>query len=147
MEDFAKWKHSRFKADANKVALELEALGEEVTPEAIVIRAQDDSSELHKCFTWDDTEAAQKWRIQEARHIMCELVYVPKKDDSDAAPIRLYYKTDNLTPYKSTRLILRNDNEYESLMKRAISELNAFKTKYNSLVELNDIVSEVFGLN
>lgn len=48
-----------YKADAQKVAEEILSIGESATPAQIVDRAKDESAELHKCFEWDDTAAAQ----------------------------------------------------------------------------------------
>lgn len=59
---------------APKVYDEIAAIGDSATPEQIVEAARDESSELHKCFTWNDTEAADKWRKQEARQIRHFLV-------------------------------------------------------------------------
>jgi hypothetical protein len=41
-----------------------------LTPEQVVNAAADESSALHSCFTWDDSEAAAKWRLDEAREII-----------------------------------------------------------------------------
>lgn len=41
-----------------------------LTPEQVVNAASDESSALHACFTWDDSEAAAKWRLDEAREII-----------------------------------------------------------------------------
>lgn len=45
---------------------------ESATPQQILEKARDESTELHKCFTWDDSIAAEKYRIQEARQIVCQ---------------------------------------------------------------------------
>ncbi len=41
-----------------------------LTPEQVVDAARSSKSALHKCFTWDDSEAAHKWRIDEARELI-----------------------------------------------------------------------------
>jgi len=60
------------KVTADAVA-ELNALAGrsgKLTPEQVIEAAEDESSPLHGCFTWDDTEAAAKWRIEEARELI-----------------------------------------------------------------------------
>lgn len=72
---FAAWKSgSRYSADAQKVAEEIYSIGESATTAQILDKARDDKSELHKCFEWDDTKAAKSWRMQQARHLVCNLV-------------------------------------------------------------------------
>lgn len=63
-----------FKADAQKVADEISSIGLSVKPEEIVDKARDESTELHKCFEWDDTKAAERYRLHQARQIVCHLV-------------------------------------------------------------------------
>jgi hypothetical protein len=41
-----------------------------LTPEQIVDAAQNTSSALHGCFCWDDSEAAHKYRIEQARELL-----------------------------------------------------------------------------
>ena len=48
----------------------LENRAGKLTPEQVVNAAADKSSALHSCFTWDDSAAAAKWRLDEAREII-----------------------------------------------------------------------------
>lgn len=41
-----------------------------LTPEQIVNEARAKDSPIHHFFTWDDSEAAEKWRIEEARELL-----------------------------------------------------------------------------
>jgi hypothetical protein len=47
----------------------LEVVGR-LTPDAIVADAQDEDSPLHECFEWDDSEAAHKFRLTQARGLL-----------------------------------------------------------------------------
>ena len=57
-----------FKANAQKCYEEISKLNR-ITPEDILNQAKDINSELHKCFEWDDTIAANKYRLQQARQV------------------------------------------------------------------------------
>jgi len=48
----------------------LESRAGKLTPEQVVNAAENESSALHSCFTWDDSEAAARWRLDEARTII-----------------------------------------------------------------------------
>ncbi len=39
-------------------------------PEDVVAHARDPKSPLHRYFTWDNREAAEQWRIEEARKLI-----------------------------------------------------------------------------
>jgi hypothetical protein len=91
----AKWKHGfegLHHADAQKVYNEISAIGEQSTPEQIVEKAKDERTELHRCFDWNDTTAAHKYRLQQARQIVCHLAIQNKPEQSDRPEVRALFK-------------------------------------------------------
>ena len=128
--------------DAQTVADEISEIGEAVTAEQIVDRAKDETSELHKCFTWDNDVAAEKYRIIEARDIVRHLVREELPDaKEDTPPLRVFYKTNNGEGSKHIeRTIIKKEDEYQALLARAMMELRAFKAKYSMLEELREIL-------
>jgi hypothetical protein len=128
--------------DAQMVADEIANIGEAVTAEQIVDKAKDKNTELHKCFTWDDESAAEKYRIIEARQIVRHLVREELPDvKNDTPPLRIFYKTNNGEGYKHIeRTIIKREDEYQALLARAMMELRAFKAKYSMLEELREIL-------
>ena len=132
-----------FKADAQKVADEISSIGLSVKPEEIVDKARDEHTELHKCFEWDDTKAAEKYRVHQARQIVCHLIVKEVNDEPQKQEVRFFYKTDNQEGYKSVSYIMRNEDEYQKLLDRALSELKAFEKKYSTLKELNGLFEAI----
>ena len=129
--------------DAQKVADEILGIGEEVTAEEVVNAARDESSELHKCFEWNDSAAAEKWRTQQARLLFSHLViYKETIETKEATPIRLMYNNGGVT-YKSSPMIFSKPDEYQKLLAKAYAELRNFKMKYAMLKELKDIFALV----
>lgn len=128
-----------FKADAQKVADEISSIGLSVKPEEIVDKARDESTELHKCFEWDDTKAAEKFRLHQARQIVCNLIVREVNDTQKEREIRVFYKTDNTDGYKPITYIMRDEDEYQKLLSRAVSELKSFQKKYSTLKELEGV--------
>ena len=64
------------------------------------------------------------------------------KNEQEKTNIRVFVSTgkrDNT--YTSTKLIVKKQDEYEALLERALAELRAFKVKYSSLSELDEILS------
>jgi len=64
--------------DAQEVGEELEKIKakENLTPVSVVERAKNKKSILHKLFEWDDSEAAEQFRLQQARSIVSHVVEV-----------------------------------------------------------------------
>jgi hypothetical protein len=44
--------------------------GGRITPDTVIVEAKKKSSPLHEFFTWDDSEAAKKQRLYEARELI-----------------------------------------------------------------------------
>lgn len=133
------------RADAQLVYEEIIAIGDSATPEQIVEAAKNPERELHKCFCWDDEEAARKYRIFQARQVVCHLVVKREQEqESETAThpteIRLLHKTDSGSGYKPITLITQNKSEYEKLLQNALEDLRRFKAKYASLAELEEII-------
>lgn len=83
-----KWKPGTFLvADAAKVGTELERLGQVVSAESVVEAARDDETELHKCFEWDDSEAARQHRLSQARYVLRRISVVHEVTRPDAEPV------------------------------------------------------------
>ena len=132
------WKFNNlYKADAEKVSKEIESISN-ATPSIILEFARNENSELHKCFEWDDTVAAEKYRLQQARNIVCNLVYQEEKKE-EPTKLRVFYNQSSTNTYQSTRVLVRNEDNYKELLMQAKSELRAFKNKYKMLTELEDI--------
>ena len=149
MQTIIKWQTTLFNAaDPAKCYEEITSIGEEVTPEQVVEKGKDPSSELYKCFTKDDTEAAYKWRLREAREIMRQLIVITRPDPDDTAeekpPVQFRLLMKNETHrgsgYKQTIVMMRDEDEYRKLLEQARAELRNFKNKYYMLSELREIL-------
>lgn len=124
-----------FKADAQKV---YEEIGDvQITPEEVLEKARNRKSELHKCFIWDDSIAAEKYRLGQARQIIQLLVVKPVKEEH--TPLRIYQITSERNTYQPTKLFMEQPDEYAILLERAKNELKAIETRYKMLAELEDV--------
>lgn len=141
----ANWKVAGiFKADASKVAQEISSIGKECTTKDIVNVARNVSSELHKCFEWNDSIAGEKYREIQAQQILRSLVISKQVEDKEPVTYRLFVNTGERDgKYKPVEFVVRKQDEYEKLLETAKRELIAFKAKYSMLVELAEIFREI----
>lgn len=135
-----KWRiEGIYKADAQKVADEIG--DNRISPQELLEKARDVNSELHKCFEWNDSIAAEKYRLQQARGVLVNLVY--KTEKKDAEPIRYLQVTTQKNVYQPTKMFLVQEDEYQALLKRAKSELESFKKRYHTLSELQEVFEAI----
>lgn len=135
-----KWRiEGIYKADAQKVADEIG--DNRISPQELLEKAMDVNSELHKCFEWNDSIAAEKYRLQQARGILINLVY--KEKESKVEPVRMFQITTQKNVYQPTVQFLVQEDEYQNLLKRAKSELESFKKRYHTLSELQEVFEAI----
>lgn len=133
------------KGNAEKCYRECETLSE-ITPENVLDKARDDSTELHKCFEWDNSIAGEKYRLIQARDVIRHFVVEYKKDEEEPQKIRTYQISTTTNQYKPTRVILQNPDEYSALLERAKDELRDIQRRYNTLAELEEVFAAIDAL-
>lgn len=132
-----------YKADAEKVYSEILSIGDSFSPEDIVEKARDGDTELHKCFTWDDTKAATKWREQEARVLFGNLVIKTTTSGGEKVDVRVIESVKARNTYMPTSIVVRSQTDYTDLLDRACKELKAFRIKYATVMELQELFCEI----
>ena len=140
MTDIATWRiKGIFNADAQKVA---EEIGDKkFNYKEIVEKARDENTELHKCFEWDNDIAAEKYRLEQAKNIVRMLVFTQK--DNKEQPLRVFQITQEKNVYQPTKMFIKNKDEYNSLLDRALRELDAFRKRYHTLSELEEVLEAI----
>lgn len=135
-----RWSTKIFNANAQTVHDELMEIADSneyqtLKPQEIVDWARDhENSELHKCFTWDDTQAAASWRRQQARtvinHLVVEVIPEGKKEPTIARTM-LVTETEEGIAYKPVQYMVTD--EYTRVLDRAWREAKAWANRYKSL--------------
>lgn len=73
---------------------ELQAIYDEhgaLTPAIVLAEATDEAHPLHKRFTWDDTEAASRWRLTQAAELIRSVkVVIERPTDSEPIVVRAF---------------------------------------------------------
>ena len=106
-------------------------------------RARDSESELHKCFEWDDTVAAEKYRLTQARLVIANLVVEVKRDKKEPTEFRVYQSNGREKGYAKSTVIARDIDRYAELLNRAKAELDSFRRRYANIVELESVIEEI----
>lgn len=83
--------------DPDAVAAELERIERErggIRPRDVVAAARPRASPLHPAFTWDDGQAAEQWRLFEARGLV-RAVRVVSESGEDQGPAFVHVSVDD----------------------------------------------------
>ena len=128
-----------------------------ITPELVLEDAKKKNSPLHSCFEWDDTEAANKYRLSQARDLIRSVIVVKQLDNKeivvrDFVSIRVdhnnaltnnFFQKNATSYYVKTADAMSNDVLRKYTVDMAFRELKAFIDKYKSLTELSDLFDNI----
>jgi len=115
--------------------------GGTITPEQIVDEAEKDDR-LHKYFTWDNTEAAEKWRIEEAKQLLrftVELIGTKKN------PVRVFVSlsTERGEGYRIVEQAITITSLREQMLQDALNDMESFRERYRRIRELSGVFREM----
>lgn len=125
---------------------ELETLFEQlgtVTPAQVLAFASDPTTALHSAFTWDDTEAATRYRVIEAQRLIRRtfvVLAVPGANEERRVHMAVSLPADRgATGYRLMSEVLNDPEQRDQLLRAAMRELAAFRKKYGALNELAEL--------
>lgn len=127
-----------------------------LAPSNVVEYAKNPETLLHKKFEWDDSKAAERYRLWQARQIISlELVVINKGaerpsdiflsiDSAKQKSVRAFVSlTDDRhgddTGYRSIHAIIEDDDLREKLLEDARKDMLIFRRKYYLLKELTAV--------
>ena len=114
-------------------------------PQMVVEYASNPKTALHSHFEWDDTEAATRYRIHQARQLIRVVVAYTTKEQT--APTRAWVSvsTDRHEDggYRRVAEVVKNVDLRLQLLEDAKKEMIGFKVKYKQLNELASVFAAI----
>ena len=113
-------------------------------PARVVEYARNPDTALHTRFEWDNGEAAEKYRLWQARQVIrLELTITPLSEESPKE-IRAFVSLQadrGSGGYRTILDVLSNDDLRDQLLEEARRDMRIFRKKYNTLNELASVFS------
>lgn len=118
-------------------------------PAAVVDAARDEKSPLHGAFEWDDTEAAQKYRLLQAQSLIRSFkVEIERNGQTHTVPVFIGVSTDRTgeksdNPYRLLEQVAERPDLMAVAVRDALDQLEAVRNRYAHLQELSDVWTAV----
>lgn len=132
---------SRFKGDANAVGAKLNEIrtkrGQLTAPD-VVDEARSSRSILHQYFQWDDKEAAEQYRLDQARHLVASIVIV-QADGGDVRPVRSFVSVD--TGYEPLEVVMSDAGMRQQALNAVHDAIRSLKDKLAAFEEFADVIA------
>lgn len=123
-----------------------------LTAENLLEKAQDQNSELHDLFEWDNSTAGEKWRVYQARQIINEVKIVVKDKEIYAfenvnVKISKSDKKETSRQYKPILEVLSKTEYRKQIIHSALENIKYWKEKYQDYSELKPIFNSIDKVN
>lgn len=139
------WTRQSYKVSPQTVGEAVERITREkgfCTPAHLVTTAMRKNSPLRPLFTWNDAEAADKWRTHEARNIINSLsVTVKVNDREERVPAFISVGHVEKTQesgegYRPFRVVVQTPEFHDEALHEVMSRLETLRRRYAALTEL-----------
>ncbi len=140
---------SRVSLDAQRVGEAIEKLTKRhngvLEPGHIVDAARDEQSPMHPHFQWDDAEAAELYRENQARELVRSLTVDVSRSNLEARPIRAFVNVEvgSERGYVSTATAMSSEDLRKQVLERAFAELEAWRARHAELSEMARIFAAI----
>ena len=147
------WSGPQYAVSAEKVAIHLQKLEEQkgsVTREDFLESARSEESEMHKLFEWDDTVAAEKYRLRQATDIIHSIKITVKEEEKAPVSMKAFVipgYTDKAIGskggYVNIRKAVGDADTKDMILQDARKNARWFMDKYRSIGELAGVISAI----
>lgn len=117
-----------------------------LTPAAVVEDARDKRSPLHHYFTWNDSEAAEQWRLEQARQLI-RSVKITVNIENRSVSTFCYVRDPKLSTNEQGYISLvhvRTDNEMKIGI--LLDEFERLKSIFNRILSIAEVLQMADGL-
>lgn len=143
-----KWRTYEQKVPAQVVGERIEQLDKEygeVTAQTLLDDARPEASVLHPLYEWNDTVAAEKYRLSQSGKILSELVAVEVEipDVPIEEPLRAFAsisRKNEAGRYRPIVTIMSDTDMKKQVMDNCRAEIAAVERKYKGLVDFAAIL-------
>lgn len=123
-------------------------LKRDVRPADLLEDARNPHSPLHPAFEWDDSVAAEKWRLSQAQSILVSIEVVEKDADGNDSfdPVRAFVRVqhqDEKPAYMPIIEAMQNDAMRAQVLAMAKNEAMMWARRYRRYQEFSKIVAAI----
>src|ERR1700744_2596460 len=109
-----------------------------VSAEKLVEEAKPEDSPIHNCFTWDDSEAAQKYRVEQARYMIrsVEKVIISERGVETRQIAFVSISEGKTSSYVNTTAAMSNERTAAIVIAEAKAALAGWSRRYRHLAAI-----------
>lgn len=143
-----KWSNVQYSVPAEVVGKHFEQIEKDygqLNRENVLESARPAESPIHGLFEWDDSVAAEKYRLKQATLLICNLD-VEVETEKEPITCRAYFDVSEVKEgaFVNLETAFKSEESKSMVLTKALQELRAFERKYKNLEELSELM-EIAG--
>lgn len=119
----------------------------ELTPPDVLADARNPNSPLHGFFEWDDNEAAEQYRLSQARGLIRSVVAIYREPKASSEPVRIaaftHIAEGEASHYRATHHAMSQKATRDVVLAQAWRELQQWRRKYQHLRKFADLFEAI----
>lgn len=146
----------QFRVSADIVGAEMErieARDGQVTSKSLLDAGRPEESVLHSLFEWDDSKAAELYRLRQATEVITHIHVMVEESQKESfrayvniVPMRDGEQTQR-GQYVNIRSAMENEENRKVVLQNALHEMNMFVEKYSAYKELSGVFEAIEKAN
>ena len=150
--DFSRGRVQKYPVSAEVAAVEIDKIKddlnkENIAPEYLLDASRAEKAPLHCCFEWNDSVAAEKYRVDQAKELIRAIrVEIIKDVDKTPVVIRPFINVSDGNDkgyFVSIKTALENKDYRINIFNNAAEDLKTFKARYGMYSELFEVCTAI----
>lgn len=124
------------------VVEQIEARDGEITKEAFLEESRPEEAPTHQMFEWDDSVAAEAYRLEQSRHIIncLQIVIEDDNEEKTSVPAVLNIASDRKAVYQNIVTVLSNEESRDLVLNRLQREVDQLIERNKHIEGFADIL-------
>ena len=125
-----------------EVVDQIEARDGEITKEAFLEESRPEEAPTHQMFEWDDSVAAEAYRLEQSRHIITclQIVIEDDKQEKTSVPAVLNIASERKAVYQNIVTVLSNEESRDLVLNRLQREVDQLIERNKHIEGFADIL-------
>jgi hypothetical protein len=112
----------------------------------VVEAAKREDSPIHDVFEWDDKQAGEAHRFEQARALVRNVLVIVRHADADPTSHKVFVNLRDGGGYRRVVEVKKDDEAYARLVALALADLRSAKARLADVRGLGDVVRQIAAI-
>jgi len=116
-----------------------------IETEVVIDEARSEDSPIHKHFVWDDKQASQLYRKDQARHLINAVRVVSENGDVSPVPVFVNVREESGNYYQNVNVVVQTPDLWKQVLNEVTAKLMSYEDRLSALMSMEQDKQRVQG--